>query len=89
MFHTPELWRRGSNGISPNPGACALPDNHPKLRSTERANQAVELPFHARHMLVAMATGTGKTFTTVKSDLPVDGDGSAKRFFLESRDGAV
>jgi len=46
----------------------ALPNDHARLRLYQReANQAVEaaLAQRKRHMLLAMATGTGKTFTLV------------------------
>src|SRR5205814_1896211 len=44
------------------------PNNHPRLRPYQiDANTAIEeaIVKHKRQMLVAMATGTGKTFTTV------------------------
>jgi type I restriction enzyme R subunit len=47
---------------------AARPNDHPRLRAYQReANEAVEKTIgeRRRRMLLAMATGTGKTFTTV------------------------
>lgn len=60
----------------------ALPNTHPRLRPYQReANALIEkaLGEHRRALLVAMATGTGKTFTMVKSihAQPFQGRGTA------------
>lgn len=47
---------------------ASLPNDHPRLRPYQReANTATEsaIADRSRHMLLAMATGTGKTFTMV------------------------
>lgn len=69
-FHTPqalrELLDRDHEGALA--ALQALPNDHARLRPYQReANQAVEaaLARRTRHMLLAMATGTGKTFTLV------------------------
>lgn len=67
----------------------ALPNDHPKLRPYQRdANTAVEqaIADRRREMLVAMATGTGKTFTTVNQIYRLLRAGAAKRIlFLVDR----
>jgi type I restriction enzyme R subunit len=70
QFHTPaalsELIARDFDGDCAK--LLALPNEHPMLRPYQReANAAVEkaIADRKRQMLVAMATGTGKTFTTV------------------------
>ena len=66
-----------------------LANNHPRLRRYQiEANAAVEeAMFHRkRQMLVAMATGTGKTFTTVNQIYRLMKSGAAKRvLFLVDR----
>lgn len=66
-----------------------LPNNHPWLRPYQReANTAVEQSIidRKRQMLVAMATGTGKTFTTVNQIYRLIKSGAAKRIlFLVDR----
>lgn len=66
-----------------------LPNNHPWLRPYQgEANDAVEESIIARkrQMLVAMATGTGKTFTTVNQVYRLMKSGAAKRIlFLVDR----
>ncbi len=69
-FHTPaaleELLARDFDAACQR--IIALPNQHPALRPYQRdANEAVEqaIAERKRQMLVAMATGTGKTFTTV------------------------
>jgi type I restriction enzyme, R subunit len=69
-FHTPnalrELLARDHDGAVAD--LLDRPNDHPKLRPYQRdANAAVEraIADRKRHMLVAMATGTGKTFTMV------------------------
>jgi type I restriction enzyme R subunit len=69
-FHTPsalrEMLDRDFDAASAR--LLATPNDGPRLRPYQRdANAAVEQAIAARkrHMLVAMATGTGKTFTLV------------------------
>ncbi|GMV23979.1 MAG: DEAD/DEAH box helicase [Phycisphaerae bacterium] len=66
-----------------------LTNNHPRLRPYQiAANTAVETALHERRreMLVAMATGTGKTFTTVNQIYRFLRSGTAKRIlFLVDR----
>ncbi|MBX3424258.1 MAG: DEAD/DEAH box helicase family protein [Pirellulales bacterium] len=66
-----------------------LPNNHPRLRPYQgEANAAVEESIigRKRQMLVAMATGTGKTFTTVNQIYRLMKSGAAKRIlFLVDR----
>ncbi len=66
-----------------------LANNHPRLRPYQiAANTAVEdaLYTRRREMLVAMATGTGKTFTTVNQIYRLLRSGTAKRvLFLVDR----
>ncbi len=66
-----------------------LPNNHPMLRPYQAdANHAVEQAIfdRKRQMLVAMATGTGKTFTTVNQIYRLMKSGAAKRIlFLVDR----
>ena len=66
-----------------------LPNNHPWLRPYQgEANDAVEQSIinRTRQMLVAMATGTGKTFTTVNQIYRLMKSGAAKRIlFLVDR----
>ena len=90
-FHTPdaltELLGRDFNQ------ACqwfsATPNNHPRLRDYQiKANNSIEesLALHKREMLVAMATGTGKTFTMVNQSYRLLKSGVAKRIlFLVDR----
>src|SRR6267154_2096040 len=67
----------------------ALPNNNARLRPYQReANDAIEkaISERKRHMLVAMATGTGKTFTTVNEIYRLMKSGVAKRIlFLVDR----
>ncbi len=73
--------------------ACAWfeanPNEHPRLRPYQQwANAAVEkaLASGKRQMLIAMATGTGKTFTTVNQVYRLLKSGSSKRvLFLVDR----
>lgn len=66
-----------------------LPNDSPRLRPYQiEANSAVEraVADHKRYMLVAMATGTGKTFTTVNQIYRLMKAGVAKRvLFLVDR----
>lgn len=67
----------------------ALPNDHPKLRPYQRdANAATEAAMaeRRREMLIAMATGTGKTFTEVNQIYRLLRSGVAKRIlFLVDR----
>src|SRR5262249_11426466 len=90
-FHTPavaeELLGRDFEGAC---AGLALQANvHPKLRPYQReANAAVEYAIanHRRQMLVAMATGTGKTFTMVNQVYRLMKSGAARRIlFLVDR----
>lgn len=67
----------------------ALPNNHPRLRPYQiECNAAIETAIAARRrkMLVAMATGTGKTFTLVNQIYRLMKSGVAKRIlFLVDR----
>ncbi|QDT81995.1 Type-1 restriction enzyme R protein [Gimesia maris] len=66
-----------------------LPNNHPRLRPYQgKANEAVETSIigRKRQILVAMATGTGKTFTTVNQIYRLMKSEAAKRIlFLVDR----
>jgi type I restriction enzyme R subunit len=68
---------------------AATPNDHPRLRPYQRdANTATEraIADHKREMLIAMATGTGKTFTTVNQVYRLLKAGVAKRvLFLVDR----
>ncbi len=68
---------------------AANPNEHPRLRPYQKlANAAVEnaLISGKRQMLVAMATGTGKTFTTVNQIYRLLRSGASKRvLFLVDR----
>jgi len=91
QFHTPaalvELLGRDFGA------ACALlaatPNDHPRLRDYQKeANAAVEeaISQRKRTMLVAMATGTGKTFTLVNDTYRLLKSGVARRvLFLVDR----
>ncbi len=67
----------------------SAPNNHPRVRPYQRdANIAVEssIAERRREMLVAMATGTGKTFTTVNQIYRLLKSGVARRvLFLVDR----
>lgn len=69
-FHTPSALaeRLGRDTDAASVSLLHLPNNHHKLRPYQiEANTAIEAALAARkrHMLLAMATGTGKTFTMV------------------------
>ena len=69
-FHTPNALREllGRDLEAASEQALALPHNHPRLRYYQKdANRAVEqaIADRKRNLLVAMATGTGKTYTVV------------------------
>lgn len=67
----------------------STPNNHPRLRPYQiEANTAVEqaIAAHKREMLLAMATGTGKTFTLVNQIYRLMKAGVARRvLFLVDR----
>lgn len=69
--------------------ALALPNDQERLRNYQKlANAATEkaISEHKRQMLIAMATGTGKTFTTVNQAYRLMKSGIAKRIlFLVDR----
>jgi len=69
-FHTPEALREflGRDVEAAIDHLLTRPNDHPRLRPYQReANGAIEQAIvnRKRQMLVAMATGTGKTFTMV------------------------
>ncbi|MBM4075237.1 MAG: DEAD/DEAH box helicase, partial [Planctomycetes bacterium] len=90
-FHTPGALRE-MLGTDPAK-ACEWfethPNDQPRLRPYQRqANEAVEFALvkGKRQMLVAMATGTGKTFTTVNQCYRLLKSGAARRIlFLVDR----
>ncbi len=90
-FHTPnalcELLDRDVDAASAE--LIATPNEHSMLRPYQReANSAVEraIAERKRHMLVAMATGTGKTFTLVNQIYRMMRSGVAQRvLFLVDR----
>jgi len=90
-FHTPdalaEKLRRDFDGSCQR--LIQTPNEHPKLRPYQRdANAAIEkaIEDQKRQMLVAMATGTGKTFTLVNQVYRLMKSGVAKRIlFLVDR----
>jgi len=91
QFHTPEaLIER----LQKDSDACCetllrMPNDHPRLRPYQRdANDAIEksIADKKHQMLVAMATGTGKTFTMVNEVYRLMKSGVAKRIlFLVDR----
>lgn len=90
-FHTPaaleELLERDTQAAGNV--LLNLPNDHPKLRSYQiQANAATEQAIreHKRKMLLAMATGSGKTFTTVNQAYRLVKSGVARRIlFLVDR----
>jgi type I restriction enzyme R subunit len=90
-FHTPAaLEEKLSRNLDSCLGALALlPNDHQRLRHyQQKCNTAIEQGISARrhHMLVAMATGTGKTFTMVNQVYRLMKSGVAKRvLFLVDR----
>lgn len=90
-FHTPsglrELLDRDLDEACEK--ALALPHDHPRLRPYQKeANAAVEkaISERKRNLLVAMATGTGKTYTLVNQIYRAMKTGIAKRvLFLVDR----
>jgi len=90
-FHTPEalleaLTRDTETDIGK---LAATPNDHPRIRPYQQeASAGIEKAIAARkrHMLVAMATGTGKTFTLVNEIYRLMKCGVAKRvLFLVDR----
>ncbi|MCL5005142.1 MAG: DEAD/DEAH box helicase family protein [Acidobacteria bacterium] len=90
-FHTPEALREflGRDLEAATDALLARPNNHPRLRPYQReASAAIEraIAGRKRQMLVAMATGTGKTFTMVNEVYRLMKSGVAKRIlFLVDR----
>lgn len=90
-FHTPEALREflERDSEAATDGLLGLPNNHTRLRPYQReANAAIEraIANRKRQMLVAMATGTGKTFTMVNEVYRLMKSGVAKRIlFLVDR----
>lgn len=90
-FHTPTALSEmlSSSSADHYEWFAKNPNEHPKLRNYQRnANTAVEdaIAKGKRQMLVAMATGTGKTFTTVNQTYRLLKSGTARRIlFLVDR----
>jgi len=90
-FHTPDALREflARNVKEAASAILSQANDHPLLRPYQReANTAIEeaIANHKRQMLVAMATGTGKTFTMVNEVYRVMKSGVAKRvLFLVDR----
>jgi type I restriction enzyme R subunit len=90
-FHTPDALREflARNVESTLDQLLARPNDHPRLRPYQReANAGIENAIlnRKRQMLVAMATGTGKTFTMVNEVYRLMKSGVAKRIlFLVDR----
>ncbi len=90
-FHTPDAFREFL--ARDTEAACehllGTPNDHPRLRPYQtEANAAIERAIvgRKRHMLVAMATGTGKTFTMVNQVYRLMKTGAARRvLFLVDR----
>ncbi len=90
-FHTPaalhEMLDRDTESVSA--WLEANPNNHPRLRPYQvEANEAIEAAIRERkrQMLVAMATGTGKTFTMVNQAYRLMKSGLGRRIlFLVDR----
>lgn len=90
-FHTPAALAEilSSSAADHYEWFAKNPNDHPKLRDYQcKANTAVEeaIAKGKRQMLVAMATGTGKTFTTVNQAYRLLKSGTARRIlFLVDR----
>lgn len=90
-FHTPEALREfvARDTKATTELLLARPNDHPRLRPYQwEANTAIEqaIANRKRQMLVATATGTGKTFTMVNEVYPLMRSGVAKRIlFLVDR----
>lgn len=91
QFHTPAalVEKLTRNFREATAWFAANANAHPKLRPYQRdANSATEsaIAAHRRQMLIAMATGTGKTFTTVNQVYRLMRSGVARRvLFLVDR----
>ncbi|MEZ4406415.1 MAG: type I restriction-modification enzyme R subunit C-terminal domain-containing protein [Polyangiales bacterium] len=90
-FHTPSALTEmlGRDHDAACAKLLALPHDHPKLRPYQKdANAAVDkaIADRKRNLLVAMATGTGKTFTLVNQIYRLMKSGVARRvLFLVDR----
>jgi type I restriction enzyme, R subunit len=90
-FHTPQALTEmlGRNFESACARLAETPNDHSRLRPYQReANAAIEKALRARkrQMLIAMATGTGKTFTMVNEVYRLMKAGAARRIlFLVDR----
>jgi type I restriction enzyme R subunit len=90
-FHTPNAFKEllGRDFDADCARALALPHDHTRLRPYQKeANAAVEraISERKRNLLVAMATGTGKTFTLVNQIYRLMKSGIARRvLFLVDR----
>ena len=90
-FHTPEalIERLQKDSDTSRQTLLQTPNNHPRLRPYQiEANAAIEkaIADQKQQMLVAMATGTGKTFTMVNEVYRLMKSGVAKRIlFLVDR----
>ena len=90
-FHTPEALteRLGRDSDAAINELLQTPNDHPRLRPYQiEANTGIEAAIaqRKRQMLVAMATGTGKTFTLVNQGYRLMKSGVAKRIlFLVDR----
>jgi type I restriction enzyme R subunit len=91
QFHTPDalIERLQKDFDMASETLRRTPNDHPKVRPYQReANAAIEkaVADHKQTMLVAMATGTGKTFTMVNQVYRLMKSGVAKRIlFLVDR----
>jgi len=86
-FHTPKALSEilGANLETAAHKLLTKPNDHPKLRPYQiEANNAIEqaIAERKRQMLVAMATGTGKTFTMVNQVYRLMKSGVAKRILF-------
>jgi len=90
-FHTPEalIERLQKDADTSCQTLLQTPNDHPRLRPYQiEANEAIEkaIANHKQQMLIAMATGTGKTFTMVNEVYRLMKAGVAKRIlFLVDR----
>ena len=90
-FHTPNALREllGRDLDAASSQLLTTPNDQPRLRPYQReANEAIEraIAERKRHMLVAMATGTGKTFTLVNQIYRLMKSGVGRRvLFLVDR----
>jgi type I restriction enzyme R subunit len=91
QFHTPNALAEmlGRDFDAECQRLAAIPHDHPRLRPYQReANAAVDkaIAERKRNLLVAMATGTGKTFTAVNQIYRLMKSGVARRvLFLVDR----